>query len=93
MINPVVDNPARSRYELVLEGDVAFVDYLVVGKVRVLTHSEVPPALRGHGVAAELVAGALQLVREQGLSVEPRCSYVMQFIERNAQYHDLLRQP
>ncbi len=93
MTNPVVDNPARNRYELVLEGGVAFVNYLVAGKLRVLTHSEVPPALRGHGIGAALVAGALQLARAQGLSVKARYSFVAQFIERNPQYQDLLQQP
>jgi predicted GNAT family acetyltransferase len=93
MTNPVTDNSERSRYELALDGGVAFVDYLLVGNVRVLTHSEVPPAMRGRGIGARLVAGTLQLAREQGVSVEPRCSYVAQFIERNPQYHDLLQQP
>jgi uncharacterized protein len=93
MTNPVIDNPARSRYELALDAGVAFVDYQQVGNLRVLTHSEVPPASRGRGIGAELVGGALQLAREQGMRVKPRCSYVVQFIERNPQYQDLLQQP
>src|SRR5579863_4361090 len=93
MTNTVIDNPARSRYELALDGGVAFVDYQRAGNLRVLTHSEVPPALRGRGIGAELVAGALRLAREQGVRVKPRCSYVAQFIEQHPQYHDLLQQP
>ena len=90
MIGPVTDNPARSRYELLLDGGVAFVDYQIMGNLRVLTHSEVPPALRGRGIGAELVAGVLQLAREQGVRVKPRCSFVVQFMQRNPQYQDLL---
>jgi uncharacterized protein len=93
MTNTVIDNPARSRYELALEGGVAFVDYQQAGNLRVLTHSEVPPALRGRGIGAKLVAGALQLAREQGVRVRPRCSYVVQFMERNPQFQDLLQLP
>lgn len=93
MTNAVRDNPPRSRYELALEGSIAFIDYHRVGKLRVLAHTEVPPALRGRGVGAQLTAGALQLVREQGDSVEARCSYVAQFIARNSQYQDLLAKP
>ncbi|HEX2790486.1 MAG TPA: GNAT family N-acetyltransferase [Steroidobacteraceae bacterium] len=93
MTSPVTDNPARSRYELVLDGGIAFIDYHRIGNLRVLTHSEVPPALRGRGIGAQLTAGALQLAREQGERVEARCSYVAQFIARNPQYQDLLRQP
>jgi predicted GNAT family acetyltransferase len=93
MTNPVIDNAARSRYELPLDGGVAFVNYQQAGNVRMLTHSEVPAALRGRGIGAELVAGALQLAREQGVRVKPRCSYVVRFMERNPQYQDLLPQP
>jgi predicted GNAT family acetyltransferase len=90
MPGPVTDNPARSRYELLLDGGVAFVDYQIMGNLRVLTHSEVPPALRGRGIGAELVAGVLQLAREQGVRIKPRCSFVVQFMQRNPQYQDLL---
>jgi predicted GNAT family acetyltransferase len=50
----------------------------------------VPPLLRRRGVAAQLTAGALELVRAQGGSVEARCAYVAQFIARNPQFQDLL---
>ena len=90
MIGAVTDNSARSRYELLLDGGVAFVDYQITGNVRVLTHSEVPLALRGRGIGAELVAGVLQLAREQGVRIKPRCSFVVQFMQRNPQYQDLL---
>jgi uncharacterized protein len=93
MTNAVTDNPARSRYELALEGSVAFIDYQRVGQLRVLRHAEVPPALRARGVAATLTAGALDLVRQQGETVEARCAYVAEFIARNAQYQDLLAKP
>jgi uncharacterized protein len=90
MSNAVSDNAQRSRYELTIEGDFAFIDYRRVGNKRVLLHAEVPAALRGRGIGAELVAGALELVRAQGENVEARCPYVAQFIARNPQFQDLL---
>jgi predicted GNAT family acetyltransferase len=86
----VVDNEARRRYELQLEGGVAFIDYTNAGDVRTLTHAEVPVALRGGGIAARLTAGALELARGRGLKVVPRCPYVADFINRHPQYQDLL---
>ena len=59
MTNAVSDNPERRRYELTVEGSIAFIDYHRVGKLRVLTHTEVPAAVRGRGVGAQLTAGAL----------------------------------
>ena len=90
MSNAVSDNPARSRYELAIAGDIAFIAYQRLGALRVLMHAEVPPLLRRRGVAAQLTAGALELVRAQGGSVEARCAYVAQFIARNPQFQDLL---
>jgi predicted GNAT family acetyltransferase len=93
MADAVRDNAARSRYELEVSGQTAFLDYRQSGKLRVLTHAEVPQALRGAGIAARLTAGALELVRAEGGKVLPRCPYVVEFIERNPQFNDLLAAP
>jgi len=89
----VIDQPARRRYELALEGGTAFIDYQRSGRRVLLLYAEVPPALRGQGIGARLTAGALELVRARGECVEARCPYVARFIARNAQYHDLLAPP
>ena len=90
MNRTVQDNAQHSRYELELEGGTAFIDYRRQGKVRILTHAEVPPAFRGQGVAERLTAGALELVRAQGEKVVPRCPYVALFIRRHPQFQDLV---
>jgi hypothetical protein len=94
----VTDNASRQRFELQLAGGTAFVDYHYRdggdpdGRVRVLTHAEVPVPLRGAGVGAQLVGGALDLMRSRGEKVVPSCPYVARFIQRHAQYADLLAQ-
>jgi predicted GNAT family acetyltransferase len=90
MTQQVVDNEAQRRYELQLDGGVAFIDYTLSGDVRTLTHAEVPVQLRGGGVAARLTEGALALARVQGFKIVPRCPYVATFMERHPQYQDLL---
>ena len=90
MTDQVLDNTAQSRYEMMLEGGTAFIDYTVAGNVRTLTHAEVPVALRGGGVAARLTSGALQLARSQGIKVVPRCPYIVTFMERHPEYQDLM---
>jgi predicted GNAT family acetyltransferase len=90
MPDQVLDNTARSRYEMKLDGGTAFIDYTVSGNVRTLTHAEVPAALRGGGVAGRLTGAALDLVRSQGIKVIPVCPYVVTFIERHPEYQDLL---
>jgi hypothetical protein len=80
-----VDTPAGER--------MAVCSYRLQGPVLVLHHTEVPPALQGQGVAAQLVATALAWAREQGLRVRPTCSYVAAYMRRHAETQDLLDAP
>ncbi|HET8797191.1 MAG TPA: GNAT family N-acetyltransferase [Thermoanaerobaculia bacterium] len=44
----------------------------------------------GRGIAGALVKHALDDARARGLKVIPRCSYVRAYIEKNAEYRDLV---
>lgn len=90
MTDTVRDDPARRRFELELDGELAFVDYRRDGRKLLLTHAEVPPALRGGGVGSALVKGTLALVRERGEKVVPLCSFVAHYMERHPEVQDLL---
>jgi predicted GNAT family acetyltransferase len=90
MTSVVRDCPERRRYELEVDGDLAFIDYRRDGQVVIMTHAEVPPALRGGGVGSALVRGALALVREQGDTVVPLCSFVEHYMRRHPEARDLL---
>ena len=59
----VRDNKAQNRFELDVEGAVAFANYRLTPAAVIITHTETPRALRGRGVASELVKGALELIR------------------------------
>jgi predicted GNAT family acetyltransferase len=86
----VRDNKALSRFELDVDGTPAFANYrLVPGKV-IITHTETPPALRGRGIASELVKGALALIRADGLKVVAGCSFVVDYLERHPEVADLV---
>ena len=91
MAREVRDNAERSRFELVDDGRVlGYADYLVEGDRMVFPHTVIEPSLRGQGLGAELVRGALDQVRSLGRKVEPRCWYVAQFIDQHAEYQELL---
>lgn len=55
-------------------------------------HTEVPPALRGRGIASRLIRGALEQVRARGLKVVPRCDFVRHFIGTHPEFQDLLNE-
>jgi uncharacterized protein len=88
--NVVRDNAAQHRYELVLDGATAFINYHRASGVVTMLHAEVPPQFSGRGVGGALVKGALELLRaEQGRLVS-LCPFVSIYIQRHPEYQDLL---
>jgi predicted GNAT family acetyltransferase len=71
-------------------GGPALCVYRRQGDVLLLTHTEVPPALEGRGIAAALVKAALDWARAEGLRVRPLCSYVVTYMRRHPETQDLL---
>jgi uncharacterized protein len=69
---------------------LARADYRLAGGVMRLVHTEVPPALTGRGIAAQLVRAALEYARVSGLKVQPACSYVRTYMRRHPDTHSLL---
>jgi predicted GNAT family acetyltransferase len=86
----VLHNEAQQRFETTVDGHLCVADYRLVDGVMWTTHTEVPPAVGGHGIAAELVRVALAWAEEQGLKVEPSCSYVEAYMRRHPQTQKLL---
>lgn len=86
----VTDNRAANRYEMAVEGRIAFVAYRRAGDVIMLNHAEVPAELEGRGIGSELARATLDQVRREGLKVVPRCGFIAAFIRRNAEYQDMV---
>jgi predicted GNAT family acetyltransferase len=80
---PVIDKPQCNRFELLVEGQVAFAAYqLAPGRI-IITHVETPAGLRGRGIASAVARGALAAARERGLAVTPRCGFMAAYIRRH----------
>ena len=86
----VIDNRSANRFEVHIEDDVAFLAYTRDGKTIAYTHTEVPPSLEGHGIAAKLAGHALDYARANDLEVVPLCPYVSAYIKRHPAYEDLV---
>ena len=86
----VEHHPERQRFEASVNGLACVADYRLDGRVMRMTHTGVPLPLRGHGIAARLVAAALAPARSEGLQVDPLCSYVARYMQRHPETQDLL---
>ena len=84
-----VHEPDRQRFTLPTT-PVSVLDYsLSAGRVA-FTHTGVPPAYQGQGLAAKLVEAGLQWARAEGLKVTPACSYVHVYIQRHPEWQNLV---
>ena len=86
----VRDNTALNRYELDIDGAVAFANYRRTATADIITHTETPHALRGRGIASDLIKGSLELIRADGRKVIAGCSFVVDYLEKTPENADLV---
>jgi predicted GNAT family acetyltransferase len=87
----VINNAERGRWIAALGAEeLGELTYRFVGGRVVLLSTWVTPAYRDHGVATELVARALDEIRESGKTITVICPFVGEFIARNPEYLDLI---
>lgn len=90
----IADNPAASRFEISVDGALAgFVTYHDSKAGRALNHTEVEDGFEGMGLASQLIRYVLDDARAKGMKVLPFCPFVRAFIERHADYLDLVTEP
>jgi predicted GNAT family acetyltransferase len=87
----VQDNPDRSRFEILLDGELAgLATYRVRDGVVIVTHSEIDPSFRGHGLASELARQTLDTLRERGDRVVPACPFFAKYVVEHPEYDDIV---
>lgn len=86
----VVHNEAGRRFEIELDGDVAFAEYNLVEGGIILHHTLVPEAFEGKGVASRLAKAALGFARERDLKVIPTCPFMAGYIAKHPEWHDVV---
>ena len=84
------DNKVLSRFELDVDGGMAFANYRRTPSTVIITHTETPRALRDRGIASELVDGALQLIRADGMKVVAGCGFVADYLSKHPEFADLM---
>jgi len=86
----VIHEKENERFVIYTEGNEVYVEYTMTEKEINLYHTYTHPALRGKGLAAQVVRAALEFAKENNLKVIPTCSYVQAFIAKNDEYKKLV---
>lgn len=90
MSGSVNHNQARRRFELAVDDQIVFTEYRLSPGTMTFYHTLTPPALRGRGLAAQVVQAALEFARAEGLKVVPLCWYVSGHINAHPEFRELL---
>jgi predicted GNAT family acetyltransferase len=78
----ITHNKEEFKFETRVDGHDAELTYRKEGQVLVFDHTYVPDALRGKGIAKELVEFGIIYARENNYKIQPKCSYVIGYFEK-----------
>ena len=89
----IIDNKEASRFELHVEGFIAFEDYeyftTSAGEPGIAyLHTDVAKELGGRGIAGYFVKKLLDDAAAKKLRVKPICPYVKAYIDKHPEYQD-----
>lgn len=88
-ISSIRHDRAGHRFTTTVDGLQGHVDYVEDAGVMTITHTVVPDAIGGRGIAGRLVQAALEYARGAGLKVLPQCSYAAGYMDKHPEYADL----
>lgn len=82
--------PKEHRFVIRHADGEAEVTYRWSDDILDILHTGVPEALGGKGVGSRIARGVLDFAREKGVKVRPYCPFIAGWIERHADYADLV---
>ena len=86
----IVNNEARGQFQLVLDDNLAWLEYRIRDGVIVLMHTDVPDLLGGKGIGTALAAYAFDYARAHHLSVKVYCPFVQKYVQRHPELSDII---
>jgi uncharacterized protein len=82
-VDAVSDNAAQHRFELKVDGHVAYLEYERTANALTLVHTEVPVEIRGRHIAERLVDAALAIGRSEGRRIIAICPFARAYMRRH----------
>ena len=92
MTDSIQHDTSGQQFLVIVDGARCVLDYRLHGTVMTITHTGVPEAVGGRGIAANLMKTAFEHARSRGWTVVPACSYAAVFVQRHPEYSDLIHE-
>lgn len=90
-LNKLKCNALNKRFELEVEGQLAFIQYDVIGKNTIcLTHTQVPKALEGKGYGSSILLKTLNYIKNNNYVLAPLCPFVRKYLTMHPEWKSIL---
>jgi len=89
MAYELIHNTDECKYEYHIDGHIAYITYDDQNGNMHLTHTIVPDALAGKGLARELLEDVLSEIEKAGKKAVAQCSYIVKYQEKHPEKSDL----
>lgn len=83
-------NEAENQFEIAIDNQTAFIEFIRKGKKIFLTHTEVPKSLEGQGIGTALVNKTLHYIKANHLVLVPSCSFVAHYVNKHDEWQSIL---
>lgn len=91
MKSAFVQNTEKKRFELHVENQIAFIDYMITNEnVIYLTHTEVPESLSGKGVGSAVVEKTLEFLKDNSYKLVPQCSFIAKYVVKHPEWKSIV---
>jgi predicted GNAT family acetyltransferase len=89
MSHALIHNEPECKYEYHIDGHIAYITYDDQDGNMHLTHTIVPDALAGKGLAKQLLEDVLEQIKKDGKKAVAQCSYIVKYQEKNPDKSDI----
>jgi len=79
----LIHNEPECKYEYHIDDHIAYITYDDQDGNMHLTHTIVPDALAGQGLAKKLLEDVLEQIKKDGKKAVAMCSYIVKYQEKN----------
>ncbi len=83
-------NEEEQRFEQEVDGELAFIQYILKGDIIFITHTEVPVNLENRGIASHLTNESLAYIDAHHWRLVPMCPFTAAYIQRHPEWRRLV---
>lgn len=84
----IANNEKQQRFEVIVDGEAAYLEYRFYHNDIALMHTFVPETLGGRGIASALAKFAFNYAKENKMPVMVYCPFVASFLKKNHEYNE-----